>query len=302
LRTLAHIALEWLLVAAAVFLAIRLWYWNVYAGAAGYIAAVVWIGARQHAIAILMHEAAHYRLFRSRVLNDLLGELLVGWPMLLSMRAYRRLHFAHHRCPNTDDDPDWMLRLNRDWQFPKTRWDLLRIFALDIFGLHVRDQLEFFGRYAWDKGQKKTWLDYLAAVYFGGLIFVLSWYSLWTLFLLYWVVPLMTWLKVALRLRTIGEHYALEYDHIFRQTRTTYPTLLERLLIAPKNIAYHLDHHLYPSVPFYNLPVLHQALLQHDEFRTQSHLTRSYLQVLGECLRCTPTPATTSSGKQEVTP
>jgi hypothetical protein len=43
-------------------------------------------------------------------------------------------------------------------------------------------------------------------------------------------------------------------------------------------------------VPFYNLPALHKELLRHDEFRTQAHLTRSYLQVLGECLRCTPTP------------
>jgi fatty acid desaturase len=290
-RTLAHIGLEWLLVAAAIFLSTRLWQWNVYAGAVGYLAAVIWIGSRQHAIAILMHEAAHYRLFRNRVVNDALGELFVGWPMLLTMRAYRRLHFAHHRSPNTVDDPDWMLRLDRDWQFPKTRTDLLRIFAIDILGLHIWDQLRFFGRYGHRFGQRVEWLDFAGACFFGVLFWVLTRYSLWTLFLLYWIVPLMTWLKVVLRLRTIGEHYALEYDHIFRQTRTTYPTLLEQLLIAPKNIAYHLDHHLYPSVPFYNLPALHKELLRHDEFRAQAHLTRSYLQVLGECLRCTPTPA-----------
>jgi fatty acid desaturase len=184
-----------------------------------------------------------------------------------------------------------MLRLDRDWQFPKTRGDLLKIFAIDILGLHVWDQLRFFGRYGHRFGQKVEWLDFCGACFFGVLFYVLTRYGLWMEFLLYWIVPLMTWLKVVLRLRTIGEHYALEYDHIFRQTRTTYPTLLERLLIAPKNIAYHLDHHLYPSVPFYNLPALHEELLRHDEFRTQAHLTGSYLQVLGECLRCTPTPA-----------
>jgi fatty acid desaturase len=110
------------------------------------------------------------------------------------------------------------------------------------------------------------------------------------MFLLYWVVPLMTWLKVALRLRTIGEHYGIEYDHTLRQTRTTYPSLIERLLIAPKNIGYHLDHHLYPSVPFYNLPALHRELQQSEEFRSQAHLTRTYVTVIDECSRCVATP------------
>ena len=110
------------------------------------------------------------------------------------------------------------------------------------------------------------------------------------------LLPLMTWLKVAVRLRTIGEHYALEYDHIFRQTRTTYPSLIERLLIAPKNIAYHLDHHLYPSVPFYNLPELHRELLKHDEFRRQapaaagSRSTSATVHAPAR-RRCGPTPA-----------
>lgn len=290
-RTLAHIALEWCLVAAAIALSMRLWQWNVYAGAVGYVAAVVWIGARQHAIAILMHESAHYRLFRNRTWNDLLGELLVSLPILVCMRAYRRLHFAHHRAPNTVDDPDWMLRLKRDWQFPKTRGELFRLFARDFLALNLLDELEFFGRYGHRKGQKPEWLDLAGLAFFVTLMVVLTRYSLWLEYFAYWIVPLMTWLKVAVRLRTIGEHYALEYDHIFRQTRTTYPSLIERLLIAPKNIAYHLDHHLYPSVPFYNLPELHQELLKHDEFRRQAHLTPTYARVLEECRTCGATPS-----------
>jgi fatty acid desaturase len=289
-RSFAHLGLEWLLIAAAIAASQALWNWNTVAGVIGYIAAVVWIGARQHALAILMHEAAHYRLLPNRDLNDFFGELLAGWPILISMRAYRWLHFAHHRAPNTHDDPDWLLRLNRDWEFPKTRGALLRILLRDFFALNVRDQLEFFGRYAYARGRKKTWLDFAAIFFFGGLLFVLFRYHLWTMFLMYWIVPLMTWLKVALRLRTIGEHYGIEYDHMLRQTRTTYPSLIERLLIAPKNIGYHLDHHLYPSVPFYNLPELHRELQQHEAFRTQAHLTQTYAKVIDECSQCVATP------------
>ncbi len=288
---LAAVTLEWLLVAAGIAASWWLWQWNSVAGAVGYVAAVVWIGSRQHALAILMHEAAHYRLLPNRTLNDLIGELFLGWPLLISMRIYRRLHFAHHRSPNTIDDPDWLLRLNRDWVFPKTRWQMLRIFLTDVFGLHVKDQLQFFGRYAFSKHQRKTWLDGLAIVFFVGLIAALTYFQLWVLFLAYWVVPLMTWLKVVLRLRTIAEHYGVEYDHVCRQTRTTYPTFVERWLFAPWNIGYHLDHHLYPSVPFYNLAALHRELLQHHAFRGEAHLTHSYAAVLRECRDCVATPS-----------
>ncbi|MFO1093709.1 MAG: fatty acid desaturase family protein [Planctomycetaceae bacterium] len=289
-RGLAHVALEWVLITAAIAVELALWRWNHIAGAIAYIPAVIWIGARQHALAILMHEAAHFRFLPRRTLNDFFGELLTGWPILISMRSYRRLHFAHHRAPNTHADPDWMLRLNRDWAFPKTRWELFQILLRDFLALNLREQLQFFGRYAGPGGRKRSWIDVAAIFFFGGLIAALTYFQVWTVFLLLWVVPMMSWLKVALRLRTIGEHYGLEYDHMLRQTRTTYPNLLEKLLIAPKNIGYHLDHHLYPSVPFYNLPALHRALQAHDEFRTQAHLTHTYRTVVNECTHCVPTP------------
>lgn len=277
------------MIAGAIAASVALWQWNTIAGVIGYVAAVVWIGARQHALAILMHEAAHYRLLRNRTLNDFFGELLIGWPLLISMRAYRWLHFAHHRAPNTHDDPDWMLRLNREWVFPKTRSQLFRMLLCDFLALNMRDHLKFFNRYAYVRG-RKTWLDALMAVFFISMWVSLIYFNLWLPFLLYWIVPMLTWLKVALRLRTIGEHYGVEYDHTLRQTRTIYPSLVERLLIAPKNIGYHLDHHLYPGVPFYNLPALHRELQQLDEFRNQAHLTRTYAQVILECTSCPATP------------
>ena len=53
--------------------------------------------------------------------------------------------------------------------------------------------------------------------------------------------------------------------------------------IASKNVWYHLDHHLYPSVPFYNLPLLHAKLKELTGFQERAHITKSYLGVLREC-------------------
>jgi fatty acid desaturase len=72
-------------------------------------------------------------------------------------------------------------------------------------------------------------------------------------FAIYWLVPIATWLSMILRIRSIAEHYALPHDHVWMETRTVIPNLLEALFIAPKNIAYHIEHHQYPSVPFYRL-------------------------------------------------
>ena len=55
-RSALHIAVEWLAIALAIAVCQVAWSWPLY------VVAVAFIGARQHALAILMHEGAHYRL------------------------------------------------------------------------------------------------------------------------------------------------------------------------------------------------------------------------------------------------
>ena len=50
-----------------------------------FLLAVIIIGSRQLGLAILMHEAAHNALFRSRGLNDWTGEWLCGRPILADL-------------------------------------------------------------------------------------------------------------------------------------------------------------------------------------------------------------------------
>jgi len=50
----------------------------------------------------------------------------------------------------------------------------------------------------------------------------------------------------------------------FRQTRTYLLNPLAAFLFAPHQVNFHLEHHLYPSVPYYRLPELHRWLMQTD--------------------------------------
>src|SRR5207302_5559129 len=79
------------------------WAWNVPV----ILAAVVLIGAGQHRLTTLSHEASHYMLFKNRRLNELASDWLTMFPMWSTTHHYRLQHLAHHQFPNDPErDPD----------------------------------------------------------------------------------------------------------------------------------------------------------------------------------------------------
>jgi fatty acid desaturase len=284
LRSLAHVALEWMGIAAAIALSERFFSVPLY------IVAVLWIAARQHALAILMHEGAHFRLFRSRFLNDAASELLLAWPLLMTTRAYRRSHFAHHRHVNTVEDPDWVRKQTEEWAFPKDRRDLAWMLFKDASGLSLPRWALMVVALSGLAGRAEVrrtlaeWPLLVArALCLAAATAAAVRLDLGRPLLLYWFIPLWTWFLAIMHIRSIAEHFAIDDERALTRTRTTYPSLLERLFVCPKNIGYHLDHHLFPSVPFHRLPELHATLLADEEFRRRAHITRTYLGVLAEC-------------------
>lgn len=92
-----------------------------------------------------------------------------------------------------------------------------------------------------------------------------------------WLVPMFFVLPVLLRLRALAEHFALPRKHVLNETRTVRPPWWERLLIVPHNISMHLEHHLFPYVPWFRLPELHDRLMQVDTYRSNAHVNGGYL-------------------------
>jgi fatty acid desaturase len=248
---------------------------------------VMWIGARQHALGILMHEGVHYHLFKNRTLNEVVSEVLLAWPLFITARAYRGAHFSHHRHVNTDKDPDVLRKQGPEWVFPKS-WRALGVLLLkDAVGLNTYQQLMESADLAAPKGvQTKRMPPYRIAKisYYLSILGLVTYFGVWPAFILLWMVPLLTWLKVILRIRSIAEHYAVENDHVYTRTRTTLPSVFERMFVAPRNINYHIEHHLYPSVPFFRLPRLHALMMEDVEFKSKAHLTSTYWGVLCECV------------------
>ena len=281
LRSTLHILAEWTLILTAICLCQR--HFNLVV----YLLTVAFIGARQHALLILMHDGVHYRLFRDRRLNDWTAEIILAWPNLISARAYRKNHFAHHRYLNTAQDPDWARRQgDATWVFPRHWVRLAMLLLRDVSGLGAI----FYLKLARTLLSRNTGVSrgFLVARYgfYAAVLLVFAWFGALHLLLMYWFVPLFTWLIVIFRVRSIAEHSAIEgRSNAYAQTRSIRASILEHVFVAPKNVNYHIEHHFYPSVPFYRLPELHRVLMSKSEFKESVHLTRSYLGVLRECVR-----------------
>jgi fatty acid desaturase len=268
----AHIALEWAAITGAIALCQTFWHPLLF------VLTVVFIGARQHALAILMHDAAHHRLFTDRRLNDGVANVLLAWPMFFEVADYRRGHLAHHAHLNTDRDPNWASKTVAARTFPKPPIVLLGMFGRLALGFTLWMKARaWLGATGYRQG-----LPPCRTAFYLGVLAVVAWHGAWMPLLLYWVLPAHTWFSVVAVLRERVEHSATRNDHPLNQTRTIIAGWLDRVFIASKNINYHIEHHLYPGVPFYRLPALHAAMREHPDYQANAHVTRGYLGALRE--------------------
>jgi fatty acid desaturase len=283
-RALRAIAAEWLGIVVAVVLC-QLWFHPVL-----YLLAVMFIGARQHALAVIGHDATHYRLLPDRNTNDWIGNVLCLWPVFISVEGFRKFHVPHHRHTNLEDDGNrelWHTHQNgelaSDWQYPKSLPGLVAVLikrGLVVTGLWWMTR----GLLSSVVVRERPVVVVARYAYFAGLAASITLTGTWSMFLWYWLVPYCTWHTTIQYARLICEHSAVHSAAAaYQVTRTTIPTTLESLFILPRNIGYHIEHHWYPSVPFYRLPELHERLVQLPGYRRHANIKRSVFHSLAEC-------------------
>jgi fatty acid desaturase len=261
-----------------------------------FIAAVVLIGSRQLGLAILMHDGAHGVLLNSKRWNDPVSQWLCAYPVFTDTIPYRHYHLVHHRTTQQPDDPD----LHLSAKFPITKESFRRKMIRDITGQtgfklrrsQIRNALGkpgdgFAKRFA-------TFRKRMGAMVVANLILlaILSAFGKPHYYLMFWVLPLVTWQQVVTRIRNIAEHAMVpDNNDPMKNARTTYANWWERALFAPYWVNYHVDHHLLFYVPCYNLPKLH-ALLLDKGYGPQMEIQPNYAQMLKRAISkpSSPTP------------
>lgn len=263
----------WLVVHCWGVIALALALFSYVPNALTFVIAIIVIGSRQLGLAILMHEAAHAALFKTKALNEFAGEWLCGRPILADLFEYRRYHLKHHRYTQTEKDPD--LRLSAP--FPTTKASMRRKLIRDITGqtgIKQRSQQIMFALKMAGEVEGAPSSQDLAQAFSGpvigraiianAVIFTVMWvFGSWWWWFAFWALPLLTWFQLVLRVRNIAEHGVVEKtDDPLRNVRTTKAGPLMRLILAPYYVNYHLEHHLVMHVPCYRLPKLHALMLE----------------------------------------
>jgi fatty acid desaturase len=285
-RWLAGVATEWLIIAGTMWICVLvpnplLW-----------IAAIFLIGTRQHALGIMAHEGTHYLVSRSKRWNDLLANLLSAYPLTYSVEGYRTNHLEHHRWLETPRDPE-QAAINEypaDWTFPMPRSRYALLLFRDMVGLSIRQMFRLAG-YIWAMPDGALRQKIYVALYHAAFIALALLTGHILVYLLLWLVPLSTVAVMCFRIRTVAEHsavhpaalrYRLQHVDTLATTRTTVYGPIAKFLFGPHNMAYHLEHHLFPSVPVFNLKRLHEHLMRNPEYSARAHVSSSTGALIAE--------------------
>ena len=92
-----------------------------------------------------------------------------------------------------------------------------------------------------------------------------------------WILPVILG-QPFLRLYLLAEHGDCpRVANMLENTRTTFTTALVRFLAW--NMPFHVEHHVYPNVPFHRLPALHDLMQDRLQVTSQGYaaFTRDYL-------------------------
>jgi fatty acid desaturase len=255
------------------------------------VLALFLIGARQLGFAVVMHESAHYTLFKNRKLNDFVGNWLAGYPIYLSANMYRSHHLEHHAKTWTDGDPDLSLAT----AFPVSKASMARKILRDLLGITGFKKLigttylviKVIGGEEVDSGTLPMRMErglvvrmLVGTILTNLILFGVLWSLGHPLLYLLWFGAWMTTNNLVARIRSIAEHAVVpDPTDPIGQTRTVRAGWLERLLIAPNCVQYHLEHHLVMTVPHYNLPKFH-AMMTERGLLEGACVAENYAQVL----------------------
>jgi len=205
----------------------------------------------------ITHDAAHGTVARHPTLLYLIGCL--SWlPSLMSFTLYRSYHLDHHRIVNMPHDTDRV----QTSQLTSVR-TLARLLRMLIFtcaypiywalrvGRHYRVLTP--GRKA------RVWAE--LAVAYGILLGLLPLMSL-PVWLSFFGSMVGTGFVLA-SLTTMAEHYDIDFHPDPAFSSRTYGTESRFIDWIWGSSTFHIEHHGFPGIPYYNLRAFHREVLPH---------------------------------------
>jgi fatty acid desaturase len=211
------------------------------------------------------HESSHGTMFRTAWMNEALYQF-TSFLILIQATNFRWTHARHH----TDtiivgSDPEIMeprppklqrvLRYILRESFIYSTWPYLFKHAIGLLSAEEKELVP-------TSEQRKLFVEARVFILLYGVIIVLCFYL--GSFLPLMFVGLPSFYGALLNgLLVSTQHVGLYEDTLDHRlcARTFYTNRILRFLYT--NMNYHIEHHMFPLVPYYNLPALHEEI-KHD--------------------------------------
>ena len=210
------------------------------------------------------HEYGHRSVFKTRKLNDFFYQIS-SFIAYFEPVSWRWSH-THHHSRTIHQGIDYEIQVTR----PSNLMDL---FLIDLFGIK-RIYFEFKKILLHSLGimtpvaidcvpeNERNKMIWTSRVFIGIKVLVIIWAFIIGSFLpIMFVVLPQLYGSPILQLTTMLQHGGLKadsWDHR-ESTRTVILNPIHGWLLY-FNMQYHIEHHIFPQVPFYNLPKLHKAI------------------------------------------
>ena len=210
------------------------------------------------------HEYGHRSVFKTRKLNDFFYEIS-SFIAYFEPVSWRWSH-THHHSRTIHQGVDYEIQVTR----PS---NLLDLFFIDLFGIK-RVYFEFKKIFIHSLGimtpvaldcvpeNQRQRMIWTSRIFMGIKVLIILWSYIIGSFLplMFFILPQLYGSPV-LQLTTMLQHGGLKadsWDHR-ESTRTVILNPIHGWLLY-FNMQYHIEHHIFPQVPFYNLPKLHEAI------------------------------------------
>ena len=201
-----------------------------------------------HDLLVHGHEGTHDLISRNPHVNEVLTWLTLGL-VGISSTAHRAFHLDHHLDPHTDRDPEFQLFNSVVRGVPG--WAYLVIPAAAQLGINLYP----FRCRKHNQHRRRVAIDVACAIALHAALALMLGIKLYLLFV---IAPMYSGLFFASVLRGICEHHAVKAGNKWTNARSVATN--RWLEFFWSNVNYHLEHHLFPSVPFHRLPELRKLL------------------------------------------
>jgi len=261
--------------------------------------AIPMIGSRFYALFIIGHDGLHRRLFDKIERNDLFNDMFIMAPIGAITRINNLNHLKHHFHLATEGDPD----RPKHACFNKTDHNELFMYLSGItrvfqtlYHVYIKplisNQNSGIAKQNVNRLKRPVyrWHDIILLVVWQigllvGLTFAIGWWA----YPILWLLPVYVFTFLADNLRSFIEHSHPEADDKADRHRliTHISNPIERAFLAPMNMNFHTVHHLWPSIPYYNLPIA-DAEIRNNSYAAGLEWRKTYLGYLWRYMNALP--------------